>query len=175
MLAIPETVWEMEDAGKPNRFAALDRTRHILFRFVTDFEDWRTSADRPLWESWRHLLEPVLAQATAPFGYARGAFPRVMLARLAPGGIIAPHRDGSVAALWPHKIHVPLVTHERADFFVNGSRYQFEAGHAYEVNNLGVHAAANHGATARIHLIFEYYDLDQAPPEWILGNTSQIK
>ena len=32
---------------------------------------------------------------------------------------------------------------------------------------MGSHAVANEGATDRIHLIFEYYDLDQPDPDWI--------
>lgn len=167
VLAIPETVWEAENADKPNRFDALDRTRHIVFRFVDGFRDWRGSHDRPLWADWRHLLEPVLAQAVAPYGYARGDFPRVMLARMAPGGVIKPHRDANPAAKWPHKIHVPLLTHERVVFYVDGVGYRFAEGEAVEVNNMGVHAVQNAGDSDRIHLIFEYYDLDQPDPDWV--------
>ena len=101
--------------GKPNRFGALGATRHVVFRFVSNFLDWRDIYDRPLWNEWKALLEPVLAAATAPYGYQRGAFPRVMLARMAPGGVIYPHRDENPAAKWPHKIHVPLLTNDGCD------------------------------------------------------------
>jgi hypothetical protein len=165
--AIPETLWDAENAGKPNRFGALDATRHIIFRFVSNFRDWRDSYDRPLWAEWHPLLQPVLEAATAPYGYARGAFPRVMLARMAPGGVIHPHRDENPAAKWPHKIHVPIQTNEGVTFFVDGTPYRFEEGEAVEVNNMGVHAVENRGGSDRIHLIFEYYDLDQAEPDWL--------
>jgi hypothetical protein len=164
---LSEQSWEAENAAKPNRFGALDATRHIVFRFVSDFRDWRKSFERPLWNEWRNLLEPVLDAATAPYGYSRGGFPRVMLARMAPGGIIHPHRDENPAAKWPHKIHVPLQTNDRVTFYVDGIGYRLEEGEAVEVNNMGVHAVENQGDTDRIHLIFEYYDLDQAEPEWL--------
>jgi len=167
VLALPEAVWDAENASKPNRFDALDATRHIIFRFVTRLRDWRESHDRPLWAEWRPLLEPVLAAATADYGYARGAFPRVMLARMAPGGVIHPHRDTNPAAKWPHKIHVPLVTNDRVTFYVDGVGYRLTEGEAVEVNNMGSHAVANEGESDRIHLIFEYYDLDQPEPDWI--------
>ena len=167
VLALPEAVWDAENASKPNRFGALDATRHIIFRFVSNFRDWRDSHDRPLWNEWKSLLEPVLEQATAPFGYERAAFPRVMLARMAPGGIIHPHRDENPAAKWPHKIHVPLVTNEGVTFFVDGNQYHFAEGEAVEVNNMGLHAVENRGTTDRVHLIFEYYDLDQPEPQWL--------
>ncbi len=166
VLALPEAVWDAENANKPNRFGALDATRHIIFRFVSNFLDWRESYDRPLWNDWRKRLEPVLSAATADYGYDRGAFPRVMLARMAPGGVIHPHRDENPAAKWPHKIHIPLQTNDNVIFFVDGVAYQFAEGEAVEVNNMGLHAVENRGSTDRIHLIFEYYDLDQPEPEW---------
>jgi len=165
--AIPEAVWNAEDQDKPNRFGALDATRHIIFRFVSNFLDWRDSYDRPLWAEWQPLIEPVLAAATADYGYARGAFPRVMLARMAPGGVIHPHRDENPAAKWPHKIHVPIQTNADVTFYVDGVGYALAEGEAVEVNNMGVHAVENLGSTDRIHLIFEYYDLDQPEPEWL--------
>ena len=169
VLAIPEAVWDMENANKPNRFGALDATRHIIFRFVSSFSDWRRSDDKPLWAEWRPILEPVLAAATADYGYARGAFPRVMLAKMAPGGVIHPHRDANPAAKWPHKIHVPIQTNENVTFYVDGTGYHFAAGEAIEVNNMGLHAVENRGSSDRVHLIFEYYDLDQPEPEWLAG------
>ena len=161
VLAIPEAIWDAENADKPNRFEALDKTRHIVFRFVDNFQDWRQSHDRPLWAQWRALIEPVLAQATRPYCYARAAFPRVMLARMAPGGVIKPHRDANPAAKWPHKIHVPIQTNDKVVFFVEGIGYRMPEGEAFEVNNMGVHAVENNGDSDRIHLIFEYFDLDQ--------------
>ncbi|MEP6633594.1 MAG: aspartyl/asparaginyl beta-hydroxylase domain-containing protein [Luteimonas sp.] len=165
ILSIPEDVWNAEDADKPNRFEALDRTRHIVFRFVSNFHDWRESYDRPLWAQWRERLEPLLTQAVQPYSYAHAAFPRVMLARMAPGGVIKPHRDANLAAKWPHKIHVPILTNDRVAFLVGNTEYHFPEGEAVEVNNMGMHAVHNDGDSDRIHLIFEYYDIDQpAPP-----------
>lgn len=169
VLAIPERVWDAENAGKPNKFEALDRTCHIVFRFVDNTRDWRRSHDRPMWEEWRDRLLPVMEQATRGYGYPRGQYPRVMFARMAPGGVIKPHRDANPAAKWPHKIHVPIQTNDRVTFFVEGVGYRLVEGEAVEVNNMGVHAVRNDGDTDRIHLIFEYYDPDQPEPEWIVA------
>ena len=167
VLAIPESVWDAENANKPNRFEALDKTRHIVFRFVDSVRDWRSSHDRPAWAQWRERLEPAMRAAVADYGYAHGAFPRVMLARMAPGGEIKPHRDANAAAKWPHKIHIPLLTNDQVTFFVDGTGYRLPEGEAAEVNNMAVHAVRNDGDTDRIHLIFEYYDTDQPEPEWL--------
>jgi hypothetical protein len=167
MLAIPEDVWDAENAGKPNKFEALDATRHIVFRFIDSPRDWRGSHDRGAWPQWRDLLEPVLAQAVRDYSYARGVFPRVMLAKMAPGGVIHPHIDANPAAKWPHKIHVPLSTNSRVVSFFGGAEHHFPLGEAVEVNNLGPHWVRNDGDTDRVHLIFEYYDADQPEPSWL--------
>ncbi|HET9810757.1 MAG TPA: aspartyl/asparaginyl beta-hydroxylase domain-containing protein [Sphingomicrobium sp.] len=167
VLALPESVWDAENEAKPNRFGALDRTRHIIFRFVSNFHDWRGSYAKPIWNEWAPLLQPVLDAATKDYGYARGAYPRVMLARMPAGGEIKPHRDQNPAAKWPHKIHVPIQTSDRVTFFVDGAGYHFGEGEAVEVNNMAVHAVTNASSSDRIHLIFEYYDLDQPEPAWL--------
>lgn len=167
VLAIPEHVWEAENAGKPNKFAALDETRHIVFRFIDSPRDWRRSHDRAGWPEWRGSLEPVLAQATRGYGYARGVFPRVMLARMPAGGVIHPHIDANPAAKWPHKIHVPVTTNPGVVSFFGGEEHHFAPGEAVEVNNLGPHWVRNGGDTDRVHLIFEYYDADQPEPDWL--------
>jgi len=165
--AIPEAVWDAENADKPNKLEALDATRHIVFRFIDSGRDWRASHDRPAWPEWRPLLEPVMAAAVRDFGYARGVFPRVMLARMRPGGVIHPHIDANPAAKWPHKIHVPLLTHAGVVSFFGGAEHHFPAGEAVEVDNLGPHWVRNGGDTDRVHLIFEYYDADQPDPAWL--------
>jgi hypothetical protein len=165
--AIPEAVWAAENAGKPNRFEVLDETRHIVFRFIDSPLDWRQSHDRPAWPQWRGLLEPVLAKAVQPYGYSRGVFPRVMLAKMPPGGVIHPHIDANPAAKWPHKIHIPLVTHPKVVSFFGGAEHHLAVGEAVEVDNLGPHWVHNGGEAARIHLIFEYFDADQPDPDWL--------
>ncbi|QIK81140.1 aspartyl/asparaginyl beta-hydroxylase domain-containing protein [Lysobacter sp. HDW10] len=167
VLAIPESVWDEENAGKPNKFEALDSTRHIVFRFVDSTKDWRASHDRPRWAEFEQLLSPVLAQATRDYGYVRGAFPRVMLARMKPGGVIQTHIDANPAAKWPHKIHVPLQTSPGAVFFVGETGHHLPLDRAVEVNNLGPHGVRNDADIDRIHLIFEYFDLDQPDPAWL--------
>lgn len=161
-LALTDATWAFEDSRKPNRkFTSLDRTEHIVFRFIRNSNDWRHSDDYPLWESWKDVLQPVLSAATRSYEYARAAYPRIMLARMPVGGVIKPHQDLNPSARWPHKIHVPITTNENVRFFIDPETYHLETGQAYEVNNLCTHAVENAGDSARIHLIFEYFDVDQ--------------
>jgi len=176
VLAIPESVWDAKNQNKPNRgYDAVNAARHITFRFITSHRDWRESADWPLWQQWRERLLPVMEQATRPYGYVRAVYPRVMLARMAPGDEIRPHVDANPAAQWPHKIHVPLLTNTQVGFRIGDTIYHLPEGEAIEVNNLGIHAVRNEGTTDRIHLIFEYYDLDQPDPDWIGARCQPVR
>ena len=162
ILAIPDATWAQENAGKPNAsYQALEKTQHIVFRFIADRLDPTVSKDFPIWDSWRARIEPLLAQAVRPYGYARGGFPRIMLAKMEPGGVIRPHVDSHPAAGWPHKIHIPIQTNPGVRFFIDPQVHHLDEGQAYEVNNRGLHAVRNEGTEPRIHLIFEYYDIDQ--------------
>lgn len=173
VLAMPETVWAQENAAKPNKFEVLDQTRHVVFRFIDSPRDWRSSHDRALWSAWRGVLEPVMAETVAGYGYGAGAYPRVMLARMAPGGVILPHVDANPAARWPHKIHVPLLTNPGVVSMFGGAEHHFAQGQAVEVDNLGPHWVRNTGETDRIHLIFEYYDTAQPEPDWLVPLLAQ--
>ncbi len=159
--ALPDEIWAGENAKKVNKYEALGATTHVLFRFVSDVADWRGSYDLPIWNEWRERIEPLMRKATEPYGYTRGAYPRIMLARMAPGGVIHPHVDANRSAAWPHKIHIPIQTNPGVEFYVEPNTYHLEEGQAYEVNNRGPHAVKNNGAEPRIHLIFEYFDEDQ--------------
>ena len=159
---IPASVWDTENTHKPNKFEALDKTQHIVFRFVKSVQDHKESYDLPMWSEWAGIIMPVMEQATHSYGYKRAVYPRVMLAKMDPGGVIHPHVDAGPAAGFPHKIHVPLQTNPKVTFYVEPNYYHLEVGQAYELNNRVIHAVKNEGTTPRIHLIFEYYDLDQS-------------
>ncbi|MGH8051026.1 MAG: hypothetical protein ACREPB_10245, partial [Arenimonas sp.] len=40
---IPASVWDAENSHKPNKFEALDKTQHIVFRFVKSVQDHKES------------------------------------------------------------------------------------------------------------------------------------
>ena len=155
---LSENVWRWEDARKDNDFACFHHTRHVLFRFIDDNRDARRFTSYPGWWIWRRSLLPVMARASAAYGFAEPVYPKAMLARLAAGHGIDRHMDGGGSNLHTHKIHVPLQTGPAAVLTVDGADFRLEAGHAYEVNNLLPHGAFNGGGRDRIHFIFEVFD-----------------
>lgn len=96
---------------------------------------------------------------------------------LAPGGVIHPHSDMSVASrenMWvcghTHNIHVPLTTNDGCKVFHKRSKMipdedqsvrHLQVGHSYAFNDYIHHWVRNDGETERIHLVVYYHD-----PKW---------
>ena len=153
-----DAAWDRLDAGKENDFFCFHDTKHIIFRFVHGNRDARDVYDTPAWPIWRHVLQPLMDDVAARYGFVRPVFPKVMLARLAAGQRIDRHTDGAGSNLQTHKIHVPLSTNPDVVFEVGEGTFRLAEGRAYEVNNLVPHAVRNGGETDRVHLIFEVCD-----------------
>lgn len=159
MLDVCSHLWLAEDHAKPNHFPAFaGSTLHIVFQYPKDLRSHLHSDRFPLWDEWRHVLEPVIAHATAGYGYADGRTTRVMLARLLRRQTIARHVDRSPSARVPHKIHVPITTNDAVRFVIGNGTYELARSRAYEVNNRRPHAVHNHGSSDRVHLVFDYFD-----------------
>jgi hypothetical protein len=157
---IPDVQWESENKAKPNKFAKLNDTSHIIFRYVESTEKVFDSWDHPvLWDEWKEMLLPIMEQAARRLGYDDYRFPRVMLARLPAGGKISEHSDLD-ASHYIHKIHVPLLTNPETQFRVGRQVTQMPVGEIIEVNNKRNHAVRNDGNCDRIHMIFECYNMD---------------
>ena len=155
---LSEKVWQQEDAVKENDFFCFAHTRHVIFRFIPGNRTPLRYYSNPIWMVWQRWLLPIMAQAAAPYGYAKPTYPKAMLARLAAGRGIDLHVDAGASHPSVHKIHVPLRTDPRALLIVDDVAFHPEAGHAWEINNLKPHGAFNGGDRDRIHFIFEMYE-----------------
>lgn len=161
ILALAQEFWNSEDTAKPNKFEKLGKTEHIVFKFVKDYDNHSETIAYPIWEEWKDRLQPLMDEATKPYGYKKGDFSRIMLAKLPPGGKISLHIDPYESSNYTHKIHIPILTNPDVEFIVGRSRYHFEEGYAYEVNNKALHGGNNHGDTDRINLIIEYFEVEE--------------
>ncbi len=157
---IPESLWDSENENKPNKFAKLNDTRHIIFRFLLSTDKPFDFKDYPdLWDEWKNDLLPIMEQAARRLGYDNCRFPRVMLASLPAGGEISRHVDRD-ASHYVHKIHVPLITNPETIIHVGHQSKHLPEGEIVEVNNKRTHSVKNDGDQDRIHLIFECYNVD---------------
>jgi hypothetical protein len=162
VLALPADAWDKTEdfEANYNKNGAIRSASHVIFRFCDRRQIPFRYFDMPVWDSWQSLLLPVMEGAVKAYGYTRGFYPRIMLAKLPGGTFIPPHIDGQAHVSVPHKIHVPLITNAQTFFFVDTERFHLAEGIAYEVNNATRHSVVNGGESERIHLIFEYLDAE---------------
>ncbi len=158
--------WDQEIDFKTNynkrkgHKSALQQVQHITFRFSNKQNAKIEYMELSSWKSWESVLLPIMESVTALYGYKNGFYPKVMLAKIPGKGFIPPHKDGDIRGFAPHKIHVPLQTNPDCYFFIEGEKFHLKQSVAYEVNNGKQHGVVNSGTTDRIHLIFEYIDID---------------
>jgi len=155
---ISQKVWTQETVTRENDFECFHHTEHIIFRFPDSLADRTIVHSNPIWDIWKPMLLPIMNKAVESYGYNNGSIKAVMLAKLKAGYSIDAHRDGSPSYYFLHKIHIPIQTNEKVDFYIEPHTYNLKEGIAYEVNNLVTHSVANRGKEDRIHLIFEYVD-----------------
>ncbi len=155
---LSETVWLKETKTRENDFDCFHHTQHIIFRFPDNLQDRTVVHSNPIWTVWKSMLSPILNQAVADYDYKNGKIKAIMLAKLKAGFEIDAHRDGSPSYYFLHKIHIPIQTNEKVDFYIEPNHYHLKEGFAYEVNNIVRHSVTNGGTTDRIHLIFEYME-----------------
>lgn len=111
---------------------------------------------RPLMEHIRGAYLQTLRQRRVAEANGPGYFIRTLLTRLPAGAEIKPHVDEGESLKRCHRIHVPLVTNEKAFFYVGALKFHMPEGEMWEINNRRTHAVQNGGDAARIHLILDY-------------------
>lgn len=168
-----DTTEDFDSNYNKNEHGALRKTQHAILRFADKRGDEIVYKNTSRWALWKDILLPIMDAATSAYGYTKGFYPKVMFAKLPAGQFIPPHVDGGAKGYVPHKIHVPLLTNEKAFFFLDTERHHLQAGNAYEVNNGQRHSVINGGGTDRIHLIFEYLNLS-LQPSYIQKQASQL-
>jgi hypothetical protein len=122
--------------------------------------EYRLAGPPAVDDGLRALVDPVLrdvgALVAAHAGGARAVAANVLVTRLPAGCEIPRHTDGGVVLRALRRIHVPLKVNAGCTFTAGGVEHHPAVGTAYELANHEVHAAANRGATPRLHLISDW-------------------
>ena len=168
-----DTASDFDANYNKNDGSALKDTQHSILKFSDKRKKKTRYFNTDEWPRWKDLLFPVMTKATEVYGYQHGFYPKVMFAKLPAQSFILPHTDGNLRGHVPHKIHIPLTTNDKSLFFLDQEKYHFEVGNAYEVNNGRNHRVINGGITDRIHLIFEYLNVD-IQPQYIRNQIRQL-
>jgi hypothetical protein len=80
---------------------------------------------------------------------------RVLITRLPPGGVIAPHEDGGAVARYYTRYQLPLQSEPGVIFECAGEAVQMQPGDCWWFNNKLTHAVVNNSATDRISMIVD--------------------
>ena len=85
-----------------------------------------------------------------------GKFGRIMLTKLFANQKITPHLDVMYDYFnIARRFHVPIITNDLVDFYVNKERKVMKEGECWEINNKKIHAVENNSNEDRVHLLFD--------------------
>lgn len=146
-----EEEWDADNAGQAPFTGPVQRDTKTI-GLVFDWKGLQHPQRLPRYADFQALLLPILVRIRRAVG---GGWPaRCLFVRLRAGGVIGAHADERFDD--SHRIHVPLVTNERAVFTVGGERKHMRKGEIWELNNARVHSVENLGDEGRIHLLFNW-------------------
>jgi hypothetical protein len=78
------------------------------------------------------------------------------LLRLGPGSSIKEHRDYDLGRETGEiRLHIPLITNERVEFYLAGRLVNMKEGECWYLNFNLPHRVENRGSTARVHLVID--------------------
>jgi hypothetical protein len=84
---------------------------------------------------------------------------RVRISKLLPGAVIRPHRDicreAAGLAFGQVRLHLPIITNDRAILRVGRNELNLRPGRLYYVDFTRLHSVINGGTEPRIHLILD--------------------
>jgi hypothetical protein len=155
VLAQEPAAW-LESQYRQQAYDVHHSTQSIVLVFCDNAGPELTVSREPGWDRLAHVAVPLMQDIIGRWYPPGGTIIRAMAAKLPAGSSILPHFDAHMTFRASHRIHVPLTTHGRVRFMVDGRPYRFEAGHAYEINNQLTHSVMNSGKEDRINFIFDY-------------------
>ena len=158
---IPERMWHT--SGREQAYEAHKQTNSLLLVADKDFRHYNPT-EHELYHEFRKELKPVTDFIAEHYNHD-GYVVRILFARLAAGGKIAPHTDGLYSLMKCHRIHLPIVSNDQVVFSVGGEDLVMREGELWEINNSTLHAVENRSDKDRIHLIIDWVPNSTVRPE----------
>lgn len=132
-------------------FADVDVSEHAAWLHAIPVSEWPKMAD-PNWHGWTDRFKPLVWTLMREF--PDGSLAGLGLFLLAPGQEHPAHRDEQPPD-WLTRVHVPIVTNDKAAATTDDGTMHMQVGKAYKFNTLETHAVSNQGTTPRVHLVFD--------------------
>lgn len=80
---------------------------------------------------------------------------RILLSRMAPGKVIAPHEDGGAVANYYTRYQMPLQSEPGVMFDCAGECVQMQGGQVWWFNNKLTHSVVNNSSTDRLAMVVD--------------------
>ena len=114
--------------------------------------------DPQLYINFMIFLSPLLKKLNTRYG--DGTILGMQLEKMfGKESIIKPHCDLGLYFLFSHRIHIPIITNENIDFFIEDKKFNLKCNSVYEVNNYKTHSVINKNENfERIHLIIDFIE-----------------
>ncbi|KAG1681109.1 hypothetical protein FOA52_015551 [Chlamydomonas sp. UWO 241] len=187
--ATPESWWEADTAIKENvqlggRKANVDRFKPGVKAIIMQFSDQDLGHTFVYpWHAHFKAATDVLLDAILGPGN-RNKVVRMQLANMQVGSTIKMHRDMGGYATDAHRIHIPVITHDKVSFEScpglekraggrSGDkdatqpgdcvRLPMHAGMAFELNNRVLHRVLNEGDSRRVQLVVDVGEVARQP------------
>lgn len=84
-----------------------------------------------------------------------GKVGKTLYINLPAGAKVNIHGDKGYYLESVHRFHIPILTNDFVEFFLNGEIINMKPGICYEINNANMHGVFNKGNTDRIHLLMD--------------------
>ena len=162
MLALPPDFWSQDQASRMT--VAGDRPGNSVFFYNARPPGIRRMIPAEIPSGWVSVLRypdrPLFGEVNILIDrYIRPHFPNcdllwAQLAELPPGGIIPTHSDLSILSR-VHRLHIPLVTHEKVLFTIDGGIFHLRPDTLYDLNNVAMHSVVNSSDIMRVHLLVD--------------------
>jgi hypothetical protein len=81
---------------------------------------------------------------------------RVQLVKLPARKNVLPHIDVGHIFRVTRRIHLPIITNQNVDFFIELEKVPMEEGRLIEINNQAIHCVFNQSDLDRVHLIIDW-------------------
>ena len=112
------------------------------------------------WDEHKDTFEPLIHDVLSQCEYKNPKVARILVTTIPAHDEIKPHVDGMGSLNDCNRLHIPIITNDKAMMIVEEEKKHFSAGSVFELNNIRVHAATNPGDKERVHIILDIYDGD---------------
>ena len=92
--------------------------------------------------------------------YGKGIFFKIHFSRMNSSSKIRKHTDNGLGFALSHRVHIPLITHDKVVVEVGNKKFIPLTGQMFEINNLKPHTVKVGGKKERLNLIIDYMKED---------------